>query len=65
MVKKVKVPSDYFNTIAHNEHEPNLIKAIIDENVKAVEGSRVRLRLLDDVEINETVVKNGPTSMPL
>ena len=59
MVKKVKVPSDYFNTIAHNEHEPNLIKAIIDENVKAVEGSRVRLRLLDDVEINETVVKNG------
>ena len=59
MVKKVKVPSDYFNTIAHNEHEPNLIKAIIDENVKAVEGSRVRLRLLDDVEINETVVKSG------
>ena len=59
MIKKVKVPSDYFNTIAHNEHEPNLIKAIIDENVKAVEGSRVRLRLLDDVEINETVVKSG------
>ena len=59
MVKKVKVTSDYFNTIAHNEHEPNLIKAIIDENVKAVEGSRVRLRLLDDVEINETVVKSG------
>ena len=56
MIKKVKVPSDYFNTIAHNEHEPNLIKAIIDENVK---GSRVRLRLLDDVEINETVVKSG------
>lgn len=59
MVKKVKVTSDYFNTIAHNEHEPNLIKAIIDENVKAVEGSRVRLRLLDDVEINETIVKSG------
>ena len=59
MVKKVKVTSDYFNTIAHNEHDPNLIKAIIDENVKAVEGSRVRLRLLDDVEINETVVKSG------
>lgn len=59
MVKKVKVTSDYFNTIAQNEHEPNLIKAIIDENVKAVDGSRVRLRLLDDVEINETVVKSG------
>ena len=59
MVKKVKVTSDYFNTIAQNEHEPNLIKAIIDEDVKAVDGSRVRLRLLDDVEINETVVKSG------
>lgn len=59
MVKKVKVTSDYFNTIAQNEHEPNLIKAIIDEDVKTVDGSRVRLRLLDDVEINETVVKSG------
>lgn len=59
MVKKVKVTSDYFNTIAQNEYEPNLIKAIIDEDVKAVDGSRVRLRLLDDVEINETVVKSG------
>ena len=59
MVKKVKVSSDYFNTIAQNQHESNLIKAIIDEDVKAVEGSRVRLRLLDDVEINETVLKSG------
>ena len=59
MVKKVKVTSDYFNTIAQNENEPNLIKAILDEDVKAVDGSRVRLRLLDDVEINETVVKSG------
>ena len=42
-----------------NEKEPTLIKAIIDENVKAVDGSRVRLRLLDDVEIGEIVVKKG------
>ena len=34
-------------------------KAIIDENVKAMDGSRVRLRLLDDVEIGEMVVKKG------
>ena len=59
MVKKLRVSSDYFNTIAENEPEPNLIKAIIDENIKAVDGSRVRLRLLDDVEIDGTVVKNG------
>ena len=59
VVKKVKTPSDYFNTLAVNEKEPTLIKAIIDENVKAVDGSRVRLRLLDDVEIGEMVVKKG------
>ena len=59
VVKKVKVTSDYFNTLAQNEPESNLIKAIIDEDVKAVDGSRVRLRLLDDIEINETVVPKG------
>ena len=53
VVKKVKVTSDYFNTLTENDPEPNLIKAIIDENVKAVDGSRVRLRLLDDIEIND------------
>ena len=59
VVKKVKTSSDYFNTLAVNEKEPTLIKAIIDENVKAVDGSRVRLRLLDDVEIGEIIVKKG------
>ena len=59
MVKKVRTSSSYFNTIADVDTEPNLIKAIIDEDIKAVDGSRVRLRLLDDVEINETVVKKG------
>ena len=59
VVKKVKTTSDYFNTLAENEKEPHLIKAIIDENIKAVDGSRVRLRLLDDVEINETIIKKG------
>ena len=59
VVKKVKVTSDYFNTLTGNDPEPNLIKAIIDENVKAVDGSRVRLRLLDDIEINDIVVPKG------
>lgn len=59
VVKKVKTKSDYFNTIVDADAEPNLIKAIIDENIKAVDGSRVRLRLLDDIEINETVVPKG------
>ncbi|WP_373175090.1 conjugative transposon protein TraM, partial [Prevotella merdae] len=59
VVKKVKTSSDYFNTLAVNEKEPTLIKAIIDENIKAVDGSRVRLRLLDDVEIGKMIVKKG------
>lgn len=59
VVKKVRVTSDYFNTLTQNEHEAKLIKAIIDEDVKAQDGSRVRLRLLDDIEINEAVVKKG------
>lgn len=59
VVKKIKTSSDYFHTLAENDPEPKLIKAIIDENIKAVDGSWVRLRLLDDVEINETVVPKG------
>lgn len=59
VVKKVKTKSDYFNTLCENDPEPNLIKAIIDEDVKAVDGSRVRLRLLDDIEINEVMVPKG------
>lgn len=58
-MKKVKTASDYFNTLAKDAREPKLIKAIIDENIKAVDGSRVRLRLLDDIEINESVVRRG------
>ena len=59
VVKKVKTSSDYFNTLAKDAKEPRLIQAIIDEDIKAVDGSRIRLRLLDDIEINESVVKRG------
>lgn len=59
VVKKIKTSSDYFNTLAKDAKEPKLIQAIIDEDIKAVDGSRVRLRLLDDIEINESVVKRG------
>ena len=59
VVKKVKETSDYFNTIGGSSEQSKLITAIIDENVKAVDGSRVRLRLLDDVVIGETTVKKG------
>lgn len=59
VVKKIRTNSDYFNTLAENESEPHLIKAIIDEDIKCVDGSRVRLRLLDDIEIDETTLVKG------
>ncbi len=59
VVKKTKDDSEYFNTLSSNEKGNNLIKAIIDEEVKAVEGSRVRLRLLDDIDINGTLLSKG------
>ena len=59
VVKKVKSESEYFSTVSQNAPESSLISAIIDENIKAVEGSRVRLRLLDDVEISGKIVPKG------
>lgn len=59
VVKKTKEDSNYFNTLNENEKDNNFIKAIIDEEVKAVEGSRVRLRLLDDIDINGTQLRKG------
>ena len=59
VVKTLKETSDYFNTIITNEPEHKLIKAIVDEDVKAVDGSRVRLRLLDDIDIGERTIPKG------
>jgi conjugative transposon TraM protein len=58
-VKVTKTESEYFNTVSQNVPGTSLITAIIDENVKAMEGSRVRLRLLDDVEIGGLFVPKG------
>lgn len=59
VVKKTRQTSDFFNTLSENEPQSNLIKAIIDEDIKAVDGSRVRLRLLDDIEIGSVVMPKG------
>lgn len=59
VVKRVKQSSDYFHTLAENDPQPNMIKAIIDEDIKAVDGSRVRLRLLDDIEIGNVMMPKG------
>ncbi len=59
VVKKVNAPSAYFNTISDNEPQSSLIKAIIDEDIKCMEGSRVRLRLLDDVAVEGATLSKG------
>lgn len=59
VVKRTRQTSDFFNTLSENEPQSNLIKAIIDEDIKAVDGSRVRLRLLDDIEIGSVVMPKG------
>ena len=59
VVKVMKTESEYFNTVSQNAPGSSLITAIIDENIKAVDGSRVRLRLLDDVEIGGLIVPKG------
>lgn len=59
VVKKTKETSEYFNTIEANSGQSKLISAIIDEDVKAVDGSRVRLRLLDDIQIGDKTVGKG------
>lgn len=49
----------YFNTVAKGDDNPNLIKARIDEMVKVKDGSRLRLRLSEDVEIEGEILPKG------
>lgn len=47
-----------FNSV-HKEHQGEFIKAIIDENIKGYMGSRLRIRLLEDVYVgNYKLPKN-------
>lgn len=57
--KKEVETSEYFNTLSSKKGKGKLITAIIDENIKAVDGSRVRLRLLDDIVIEDVTVRKG------
>ena len=48
----------FFNTVGAQQ-KTNLITAILDENIKVVQGSRIRIRLLDDILINDFILKKG------
>lgn len=47
-----------FNTISASRPE-NEIKAIIDQDIKATAGSKVRIRLLNDIFVGEYLVPKG------
>src|SRR5690606_4976372 len=47
-----------FNTIYKN-NQTQYIKAVIDENIKGYLGSRIRIRLLEDVYIEQSTIANG------
>lgn len=57
--KQEKVMSEYFNTVAASKASSSLIQAIIDENLKAKNDSRIRLRLLDDIDIDGRQLPKG------
>lgn len=58
-VKKTKSPSTHFNTVGKTD-ESTLIKAIVDEDLKkGISGNRVRIRLLEDIQVGKTTLKQG------
>jgi conjugative transposon TraM protein len=58
-VKKTTSPSSHFNTVSRTE-ESTLIKAIVDEEIKkGTLGNRVRIRLLEDIQIGKATLEQG------
>lgn len=58
-VKKAENNTTYFNTVGRKE-ENSLIKAIVDEEItKGTLGNRVRIRLLDDIQVGKTTINQG------
>ena len=48
----------FFNTIQHKTAE-SYIKAIIDEEIKVIQDSRVRIRIMDDINVGGRIVEKG------
>ncbi|WP_256009458.1 conjugative transposon protein TraM [Desertivirga xinjiangensis] len=57
-VKKYEGGLQAFNTVRPNENR-SLITAIVDEDIKGYAGSRLRIRLLEDLLVGRVVVKSG------
>lgn len=57
-VQKADMTKGLFNTIKPDDSE-SFIKAIIDENLTVYAGSRVRLKLMEDILVGEEIIKKG------
>ena len=49
----------YFNTVTEDSGKPSLIKARVDRVEKVRDGSRIRLRLSEDIEIEGNILPEG------
>lgn len=59
-VKRATNPQvNHFNTIRKNTNNSTSISVILDENIKAIQGSRLRFRLMDDIVIGENIISKG------
>jgi conjugative transposon TraM protein len=58
LVSKVTTAASAFNTISPN-HADGLIRAIIDQDITGYAGSRLRIRLLEDMMAGRMIIKQG------
>lgn len=59
VVKAISDNESYFNTVGKENSDSQLIKAMVDETLKLYGGSRLRLKLLDDIMLDGNVIKSG------
>jgi hypothetical protein len=57
-VHKADAAPSAFNTVMP-EKDDGFIKVVIDENLTGYAGSRIRLRLLDDIDAGHFLIKKG------
>ncbi|MBT28362.1 MAG: hypothetical protein CMO01_01785 [Thalassobius sp.] len=56
--KSLTTNTQFFNTI-RNDYEEMYIKAILDEDLKVVDGSRLRIRIMDDINVGGYLLEKG------
>lgn len=61
VMKSKDTNAEKFHTVSGDEEavEAKLIRAMIDQTIKAREGTRLRFKLLDDVTVSGTKLKKG------